>query len=828
MDVMPGNRGSGYQPADAAGHFVSQPQAPTGAQDVFDFEELETDPSERRPGGSLAKRLWSASPEVRQWKWVSVGLVFLAAFFLQSLSLYFATRRYVRWVGGLTDKAKEHHASHFGDRSQHPQLDMLVLRLLQPRDTVGEMLNVGDGVSKMPFDILLSVLPLFWLAAVVQARNLRLWTRTLLAAAFLALLRGLLSSLTLLPNPLGWQGCEANLRPEVMAHYQGQQGFADVAKGTGLVLWLWLQDLALGMRLQEHLVCAGGASLSGSAFFSALFALAIYDLSRMWTRKMKPHFRSLAHLASGGLLTVLVLVDVSIDVALGRQYTAGVTMSLVLALLTYQSPALAVCADRLLVRGTPALNTLAGQAPPKETHQTEDTSRDLGDIVVPPCCLPFCGFHGRYFLYSQPASEKEQELLAQRQAQAELEQLQKEQESTTRRLLELEAQLESLHARQAERAAEEPKIFEEQLQATSLVNIWFGRNEEGQEEQLELRPNGGFVHSLVHEDQQSGDQVSVKECRGEWKVHRVKHLGADLNAEGDREIELKVPSSDAEPAIVDRLVVCGTAPGVNGFQGAACRLYPENYHTPSKPRAAPPAPSAEELQVLSETTGFSTERCAASLRAVIGANSQSDESSRAALLEAAASRLFEESPPNDTAAAATPEVSEESIQQLVACTGRSENDCRSALQQYGNVDAAAEILLDGEVQLGSSAASSSSAPPAPAEAASAPGPSDAQRLVELTGLSLEKCQEALTKVSSLDAAAALLLDGELPAEASQESRAAEPAEDAAEDGGMYLADEDEESDGCADDDAPEDDGADAAVEEPEAKRPRTGDSDKEL
>jgi len=462
---MPGNRGSGYQPADAAGHFVSQPQAPTGTQDVFDFEELETDPSERRPGGSLAKRLWSASPEVRQWKWVSVGLVFLAAFFLQSLSLYFATRRYVRWVGGLTDKAKEHHASHFGERSQHPQLDMLVLRLLQPRDTVGEMLNVGDGVSKMPFDILLSLLPLFWLAAVVQARNLRLWTRTLLAAAFLALLRGVLSSLTLLPDPLGWQGCEANLRPEVMAHYQGQQGFADIAKGTGLVLWLWLQDLALGMRLQEHLVCAGGASLSGSAFFSALFALAIYDLSRMWTRKMKPHFRSLAHLASGGLLTVLVLVDVSIDMALGRQYTAGVTMSLVLALLTYQSPALAVCADRLLVRGTPALNTLAGQAPPKESHQTEDTSRDLGDIVVPPCCLPFCGFHGRYFLYSQPASEKEQELLAQRQAQAELEQLQKEQESTTRRLLELEAQLESLHARQAERAAEEPKIFEEQLQS---------------------------------------------------------------------------------------------------------------------------------------------------------------------------------------------------------------------------------------------------------------------------------------------------------------------------------------------------------------------------
>ncbi|OLP96339.1 hypothetical protein AK812_SmicGene21443 [Symbiodinium microadriaticum] len=560
-------------------------------------------------------------------------------------------------------------------------------------------------------------------------------------------------------------------------------------------------------------------------------------------RKMKPHFRSLAHLASGGLLTVLVLVDASIDVALGRQYTAGVTMSLVLALLTYQSPALAVCADRLLVRGTPGLNTLAGQAPPKESHHTEDTSRDLGDIVVPPCCLPFCGFHGRYFLYSQPASEKEQELLAQRQAQAELEQLQKEQESTTRRLLELEAQLESLHARQAERAAEEPKIFEEQLQvepaydvvaivkelsnsltrdalmagrylepvalddeaATSLVNgsCWHGQDEEGHVEELTLEPDGRFKHSLIRDQEWHGTCLQ-KHCKGEWKVFRVKHLGADLNAEGDREIELKVPSSASEPAIADRLVVCGTAPHVNGFQGAVCRLYPE---------VNAPRPSDEELQLLCETTGFSKERCEVALRAVTAADSQSDESSRAARLEAAASRLFEQFPDNA-----------ESIQQLVACTGRSENDCRSALQQYGNVDAAAEILLDGEVQLGASAASSSSAAPAPA-APSAPGPSDAQRLVELTGLPLEKCQEALTKVSSLDAAAALLLDGELPAEATQENQAADPGDDA------DLPAEAAESDDCDEDPGldPEDDGADsAAVEEPEAKRPRTGDSDKEL
>ena len=51
----------------------------------------------------------------------------------------------------------------------------------------------------------------------------------------------------------------------------------------------------------------------------------------------------------------------------------------------------------------------------------EEAGRDWGDVIVPPCCIPFCAspksfatwqlgaFHGRYFLYPQPASEYEQE-----------------------------------------------------------------------------------------------------------------------------------------------------------------------------------------------------------------------------------------------------------------------------------------------------------------------------------------------------------------------------------------------------------------------------------
>eukprot|EP00913_Durusdinium_trenchii_P014730 g13819.t1 len=142
-------------------------------------------------------------------------------------------------------------------------------------------------------------------------------------------------------------------------------------------------------------------------------------------------------------------------------------MGLVLALLVYQSPALAVSTDRWLARGTPDItlplpkgrisDQPAGSDLQHLPEPVEDTSRDLGDVVVPPCCVPFCAFHVINRSDRSPHIVQHEELLANMQAQAELEQLQKEQEQSTRRLLEIEGQMEALHQRQAQRVEEEPK-----------------------------------------------------------------------------------------------------------------------------------------------------------------------------------------------------------------------------------------------------------------------------------------------------------------------------------------------------------------------------------
>ncbi|CAE8649208.1 unnamed protein product, partial [Polarella glacialis] len=530
---------SGYVPADAAGHFSASqaPRAPEEETDAlgYDFDELDTDPSERRPGGSVADRLWAAGAEVRQRKWMLPGVAFALAVLVQSLGLYLATGRYVRWMDNSLDpdRLQAGRSAPDGvldDASSEPSSDDATLlrlrsaaRLLDtPQDNFARFLGGGDsrdsGGRGVLFDVVAGLLPAVWLAAVLRARNLRIWTRTLLAGAVLAALRGCLALAGLTPlAPYASGNCQEMLAGAVLEHYRSgatpsSGGIVAGLEGTAIVLGLWLQDLFLGMRLQRNFVCA--SSFSGPSYVCALCALALYDISRAWVRRLKPQFRSMSQLLVSTLLSCVVLVDAGLDVVTGRQYTVDVTLALVLAMLLYQSPALALCTDHLMLTGLPpagkeplaaatavtaavAAGTgislqggfqasgewtpeslergRAAQPPPQHLlpipARTSSQSQvvqdygDLGDVLVPPCCLPLCGFHGRYFLYDRPAWEQEQELRAHRQAQAELEQLRGEQQASTRRLLELEAQLEVLRQRSQEREEIAPdQAFQQELQ----------------------------------------------------------------------------------------------------------------------------------------------------------------------------------------------------------------------------------------------------------------------------------------------------------------------------------------------------------------------------
>lgn len=264
----------------------------------------------------------------------------------------------------------------------------------------------------------------------------------------------------------------------------------------------------------------------------------------------------------------------------------------------------------------------------------------------------------------------------------------------------------------------------EDVAATSLVNVWLGESEEDgglQQERLALRADGTFYHRVCHSIESVG---AATECSGRWAVHKVRYLGADLQADGDRELVF-TKASAAEAAddrsntlIAERLVVCGQNPAVNGFVGASCRLYPEQRNTAAAARtissgaegganlsgemdeagsdASAEEVTEEDVTLLSESTGQSRDRCLAALLDVASVGSGT------ARLEMAAEKLMremEEAPSDPTTspsfapASAATAPNPEAVSALVSCTGRSEAACRAALAKHPNVDAAADYLL---------------------------------------------------------------------------------------------------------------------------------------
>jgi len=428
--------GGGYAPADRQGNFRSQPPMmtdddTTDSSHRVDFDELEHDPSERRPGGPVAEAVRAAGPKAWQQKWMVPGLLFLAAFLLQSVGLHAATRRYVVWMDQL--RWQLHPAAAGVDPESHHHLLQVALEHVGPRDNFAAWLGTHE-VHKLTLDLVAGCVPFAWLFVVVSSKNLRLWTRTLLAGSILALLKGTFAWVTLVPDSSGWEVCQERLHP-VVSEMTSEGALANVAstfKTLSLIIWLWIQDLLFGMRGQDGLVCPN--SFSGPSYVCALFSLGLYDATRASVRKVKPHFRTLFQLTTAGLLSTIVVADACLDLVSRRQYTMDVTLALVLSLLVYGSPVVAICTDYLMTRGSPLM---------LESKE----GCDVGDVVVPPCCIPFCCVHGRYFLYTKSAASVEESQRAEAEAMRAAEEFRVEQEEAARRLLQLEAQLEAVKQR---------------------------------------------------------------------------------------------------------------------------------------------------------------------------------------------------------------------------------------------------------------------------------------------------------------------------------------------------------------------------------------------
>mmetsp|Transcript_41663 Transcript_41663/g.77652 ORF Transcript_41663/g.77652 Transcript_41663/m.77652 type:complete len:518 (+) Transcript_41663:64-1617(+) len=259
----------------------------------------------------------------------------------------------------------------------------------------------------------------------------------------------------------------------------------------------------------------------------------------------------------------------------------------------------------------------------------------------------------------------------------------------------------------------------------AMVDTWLGEEEEHegqslQQERLELRADGKFTHSLSHRFALANDAPSSDDgssCRGRWQLFKVRFFGADLSAEGDRELRFQADEGNV-PVLVEKIVVCGVNPQLNGFLGAACRLYPASR---SNDRSRP-ARSARRSPVRPSTASDEAE--------------QDD---------------------------AEPNISEAEIERLAAAVGRSQSECLAALLEHkGDAEAAASHLLECNQETGQDNAATYDRDEKVDEA-------QAAGLADATGHSLTQCIEALRLHSGNADSAVLYLLGLPPPGATSSS-----------------------------------------------------------
>lgn len=279
--------------------------------------------------------------------------------------------------------------------------------------------------------------------------------------------------------------------------------------------------------------------------------------------------------------------------------------------------------------------------------------------------------------------------------------------------------------------------------AATLAKVWSGVEEESDglsvhRERLELRADGSFTHTLAHTfalSKRASGEHDESSCVGHWRVFKVRHLGADVDAAADREIGFS-RGSGSPPLLTEKIVVCGVNPHVNGFLGASCRLYPE-----ASRLGVASTPPSQDAPRRSHPGG--ARHCA--------------------------------SPPEDHEDANATELqpSDSEVRQLAEATGRPPDECLAALLHHGgSIEEAASRLCEGvESEAGDPAATNGAGiesaartvSPTMAEVIALERQSEArsqegQRLAEATGRTLQECLQALAAHNGrIDDAAAELL-----------------------------------------------------------------------
>jgi len=322
-------------------------------------------------------------------RWALPSLFLLGGLFAETVGLYFATQRYVRWMDEL------HKPSNDVTAAAASALEGGTLR-------GARWLSSDVGFMSLLLESITDILPILCLGLIWRLGDIRLWCQTTFAGALLMTLKGFVSWATVVPDAQGWKACKDRLGIDGLRYFREDRLVVDLL--ADIVL---LEVRGFWFARSRRRLCAD-ATFSGGTSLSVLFCTSLCEASIMLSsgtsqRSAEEADALLPAIAQcmRYLLVALTIGNLVVPVLEGAQRAEAVALGVVMAIAVSNSPVLALTVDAWcrswpvedaaapgLADTTPLSPTstaaLMGFARFTGEEDMEHTLVDLGKVLVPP------------------------------------------------------------------------------------------------------------------------------------------------------------------------------------------------------------------------------------------------------------------------------------------------------------------------------------------------------------------------------------------------------------------------------------------------------------
>jgi hypothetical protein len=271
----------------------------------------------------------------------------------------------------------------------------------------------------------------------LRQQVLQLWTKVMICASFLFLFKGIVGAVTTIPDSSGWKVCADRLKTQGVDYMQEQKNvmsFFYVDFWWPLTWWFpkglaqWAAGAGDLEKRKGMLRYCSDMMYSGHTFTVTLFALGFYEMVRLFNVHRFGRFGTITKIVVLVTIGTLSVLEQILEIALVEEtrfhYTTDVIVALVLTFLFYTNGPIVIVAKCWADHGFCIWHWNKKECvPPEEKYLCESNILDNGtlteeeldemnalvsraDILVPPCCVPFCCLAGREHIYSDNQLKK--------------------------------------------------------------------------------------------------------------------------------------------------------------------------------------------------------------------------------------------------------------------------------------------------------------------------------------------------------------------------------------------------------------------------------------